>query len=133
MKLLTIDPASQTPIYVQIMDQIRAQVRDAVLMPETPLPAVRQLAGDLEINPNTVAKAYALLEQEGVLRTRERRGVFVAPAGAERASDAADRRMEEAIDRVVEEGRSLGLNRNEILDAVARRLGGADSSGGVST
>ena len=132
MKLLTIDPASQTPIYVQIMDQIRAQVRDAVLMPETPLPAVRQLAGDLEINPNTVAKAYALLEQEGVLRTRARRGVFVAPAGANRASDAADRRMEEVIDRVVEEGRSLGLSRNEILDAMARRLGGADSSGGVS-
>lgn len=131
MNLIMVDPASEMPVYVQIMDQIRAQVRDGVLTQGTPLPAVRQLAGDLEINPNTVAKAYALLEQEGVLRTRARRGVFVAHAGARRAADATDRRLEDAVARVVEEGRSLGLDRNQILDAMARRLATPDSSGGT--
>ena len=76
--VLTVDASSETPIYVQIMDQIRARVRDGALLAGTPLPSVRQLAGDLEVNPNTVAKAYALLEHEGVLLTRSRRGVFVA-------------------------------------------------------
>lgn len=133
MTLLTLDARSATPIYVQIMDQIRARVRDGVLQPGASLPAVRQLAADLELNPNTVAKAYALLEREGVLRTRSRRGVFVADGGPARAADAADRRLEGAIDRVIEEGRSLGLTRSEILAAMARRLDGADLSGGAST
>lgn len=133
MMLLTVDARSETPIYVQLMDQIRARVRDGVLQPRAPLPAVRQLAADLELNPNTVAKAYALLEHEGVLRTRSRRGVFVADAGPARAADAADRRLEGAIDRVIEEGRSLGLSRSEILAAMARRLDGPDPSGGASS
>lgn len=133
MNTISIDPASETPIYVQIMDQIRARVRDGVLAQETPLPAVRQLANDLEVNPNTVAKAYALLEREGVLRTRARRGVFVAAGGRGHAAHAADRRLESAIERVIEEGRSLGLSRSEILQATARRLEAPDSSGGTSS
>ncbi len=133
MSVLTVDASSETPIYVQIMDQIRARVRDGALLAGAPLPSVRQLAGDLEVNPNTVAKAYALLEHEGVLLTRSRRGVFVAEGGRGRASDAADRRLEGAIQRVIEEGRSLGLSRGGILEALTRRLEASGSSGGESS
>lgn len=133
MILLTVDSSSETPIYLQIMDQIRARVRDRALTPGAALPPVRRLAGDLEVNPNTVAKAYALLEHEGVLLTRSRRGVFVAEGGPGLAADAADRRLEGAIQRVIEEGRSLGLSRSEMLEALTRRLGTSGSSGGDSS
>lgn len=121
---VTIDTASDTPVYAQIIDQLRALVREGTLGPGTALPSVRQLATDLEVNPNTIARAYTGLEQEGVLRTVTRRGTFVAEGASDSASRATDRRLDEAIERVIEQASLLNLGPRDIIAAMERRLAG---------
>jgi len=121
MVSLEIDIHSQIPLYQQIMDRLRALVRQGELPPSTPLPSVRQLAADLDINANTVAKAYRLLEREGLLTTARRRGTLVAPRARDAAHLTVDSRLEEAVDRVLETAASLGVERAELLEALRRR------------
>ena len=136
MNVLTVDPSSHTPIYLQVMDQVRAGVREGTLAPGTPLPSVRHLASSLEVNPNTVAKAYMLLEKEGIIRSVRRRGTFIADQAATRAQEAAGERLGQTLDRVLEEMDQLGLDRDAFLEALKQKLRDkgrqADSSGGGS-
>lgn len=122
MRVLLIDTGSPTPVYIQIQDSIRARVRDGTLVPGAPLPSVRQLASDLAINANTVAKAYMLLEREGIVRTVRRRGTFIAEAARARALAASDQRLDEAVDRLFAETAALGIDPGQFLEAMKRRL-----------
>ena len=124
---ILIDTRKETPVYVQIMDQLKARVRDGSLAPGARVPSVRQLAADLEINPNTVAKAYTLLEREGVIRTLSRRATVVAESAPSGASQAVERRLDELLERLIDETSRLGLERSELLDALRRRLDAADT------
>src|SRR6516162_5308830 len=74
----SLDSKSGVPIYRQIMDQVRHGIASGRLRPGEQLPTVRGLAVDLAVNPNTVIKAYSLLEQQGVLTTEQGSGTFVA-------------------------------------------------------
>lgn len=122
MPHMVIDTRKDTPVYVQIMDQVRARVRDGELEPGSPLPSVRQLAAELELNPNTVAKAYSLLEREGIIRTRRRRGTFVAASALESAAEALERRLDRVVGRLIEETAHLGVETGELIRALKRRL-----------
>ena len=73
-----IDNASGRPVYQQIIDQVKRDIALARLLKDEQLPTVRQLAGQLAINPNTIAKAYRQLEQEGIIVTKPGAGAFVA-------------------------------------------------------
>ena len=75
--IVRLDPRSREPIYAQIADQIKYLVAAGRLKPGDQLPTVRQLAGELGLNPNTVARAYTLLAGEGVLSTQQGRGTYV--------------------------------------------------------
>jgi len=75
---LNIDPSSSRPVYVQVIDQIKRDIALGRLIEGDRLPTVRDLAIRLAVNPNTMAKAYKLLEQEGVIVTRAGAGAFVA-------------------------------------------------------
>lgn len=75
---LNIDPSSSRPVYVQVIDQIKRDIALGRLIEGDRLPTVRDLAIRLAVNPNTMAKAYKLLEQEGVIATRAGAGAFVA-------------------------------------------------------
>jgi GntR family transcriptional regulator len=75
---LNIDPSSSRPVYVQVIDQIKRDIALGRLIEGDRLPTVRDLALRLAINPNTMAKAYKLLEQEGAIVTRAGAGAFVA-------------------------------------------------------
>ena len=75
--MLEIDDLSPTPVYEQIVLQIRSAIAGGTLAMAAPLPPIRQLAIDLEVNPATVAKAYQMLERDGIIRTAGRRGTFV--------------------------------------------------------
>lgn len=75
--LIKLDPRSGEPIYNQIVDQIKHWVAVGKLQPEVQLPTVRQLAVELRINPNTVARAYTQLADEGVISTQQGRGTYV--------------------------------------------------------
>jgi GntR family transcriptional regulator len=74
---IQIDTNLSTPLFKQLMDQIKKAVIDGLLKPDDPLPSIRQLANDLELNHNTVAKAYRLLERDSVIQTKGYRGTSI--------------------------------------------------------
>ena len=74
---IQIDTNLSTPLFNQLMDQIKIAVMDGLLKPGDPLPSIRQLANDLELNHNTVAKAYRILERDSVIQTKGYRGTSI--------------------------------------------------------
>lgn len=106
---LPIDPGSGLPIYRQIAEQVRRMAVGGSLKPGERLPSVRDLAGTLQVNPLTVAKAYGELEREGVVEMRRGLGMFLAPPspGAEASRKEAARA---AADRLALEAHQAGLS-----------------------
>jgi GntR family transcriptional regulator len=80
--MITLDPSSAVAPFEQIRSQLADLIRSGDLPAHTRLPAIRQLATDLRVAPGTVAKAYALLEQDGVLESSRARGTRVRPGQA---------------------------------------------------
>lgn len=78
--LVNLDSHDGRPLYLQIMDEVRRAVSVGTLRPEDPLPSVRELAGELVVNPRTVSQAYQELEREGVVYVRRGQGTFVSPS-----------------------------------------------------
>lgn len=76
--MLEIDLGSPEPIFEQIISQIGSAIKNKELLPGDKLPSIRQIAKDLEINPNTVAKAYIALEESQIILTKGRSGSFIA-------------------------------------------------------
>ena len=76
---ITIDVEDPVPIFNQLMEQIKQAVATDKILPGDPLPSIRQLANDLEVNSKTVSKAYKYLERDAVIQTRGYRGTFVHP------------------------------------------------------
>ena len=81
MILFRSNPASGVPVYLQLIEQVKHAVDVGALRPGDKLPAIRRVAEDLVINPNTVAKAYRDLEHDGVIELRQGAGAFVAENG----------------------------------------------------
>src|SRR5437764_9198517 len=96
---LHINLASRLPIYQQMAQQIREAIARGELQPEAGLPSVRQLSGELVVNPNTVARAYMELEREGLLISRPGKGIYVAQPRIDLTRTARDRRLKEQLDR----------------------------------
>src|SRR6266566_8736866 len=102
MPTFEVDPRSPTPIYAQHDRAIRAAIATGALQPGRQLPTVRQLAVDLAVNANTVAKVYAQLEREGILETRRGVGTFVRESPSPLAARAhRERELRELIRRFV--------------------------------
>lgn len=78
--MLELDFRSKLPIYAQVVEQIENLVATGVLRPGDQLPTVRQLAADLRVNFNTIARAYRLLDEAGVISTQQGRGTFLLEA-----------------------------------------------------
>jgi GntR family transcriptional regulator len=113
--VLTVDPRSGVPIYLQIIEQIKRSVALGLLAPGEQLPTVKQLALDLTVNPNTVARAYRELERDEVIETSPGRGSFVRSNGtASLINAAAGDVAGEAILQAVREAKSLGLTAAQV-------------------
>ncbi len=84
---ITLDFRSGVPIYIQIMDQIKHLLATDVLKPDDQLPTVRQLASDLRVNFNTVARAYRLLDEAGVISTQQGRGTYILAPPSEQTTE----------------------------------------------
>jgi GntR family transcriptional regulator len=82
---IEVDLTTHTPIYLQVMRQVKHAIATGELKPDDQLPTVRQLAADLRVNFNTVARAYRLLDEEGIISTQHGRGTFILdlPSGEE--------------------------------------------------
>jgi GntR family transcriptional regulator len=96
-----IDNASDRPVYLQIIDQIKRDIALGRLARDERLPTVRQLAQQLTINPNTIAKAFRQLEQEGIIVTKAGAGAFVASLDSHLSSAVRKRIICEQLERVV--------------------------------
>jgi GntR family transcriptional regulator len=104
-----IDPKSAIPIYVQVIDQIRQRVAAGVFAPGDQLPSVREMASQLLINPNTVARIYRDLERDGLLETRRGQGTFIASDAAVLAETDRLRLLSARLQEVIEQARTFGV------------------------
>lgn len=82
-----LDLRTGIPIYIQIMDQIKSRIASGELKPGDQLPTVRQMASDLRVNFNTVARAYRLLDEAGLISTQHGRGTYILSAPSEAATE----------------------------------------------
>jgi GntR family transcriptional regulator len=116
--LITIDAADARPIYVQIMDEIKRAVVLGTVRPDDPLPSVRQLAGELRVNPNTVQQAYRELERDGLVYVRRGQGTFVSSEGG--APSERERRELAGMvaERALREAYRNGLTAEELMEAI---------------
>ncbi len=120
---IRIDTDSAMPIYQQIIFAIKLQVATGQLKPGEQLPTVRQLATELRINPNTVARAYDALDTEGVIITQRGQGTYVRehPDDAHLARIRQEQ-LKAMMDSVINKSLSLGYTTEEIKDAFAIEL-----------
>src|SRR5215467_14657286 len=116
MPVVAIDTRDPTPIYAQLDRALRAAIATGRLRPGDQLPTVRQLAVDLRINANTVARVYADLERRGVLETRRGVGSFISASPAEaRPPDEHLRRLGAFVTRVLADAAAAGFSPQEIV------------------
>jgi GntR family transcriptional regulator len=116
MPTFSVDSTSPTPIYAQLDRSIRAAIATGELEPGAQLPTVRQLAVDLAVNANTVARVYAQLERDGILETRRGVGTFVRESPSPQAARAhRERELRELIRRFVGDAALLGFTLSELI------------------
>ncbi len=124
---IQISPGSNSPIYKQVVKQIGEAIAKGTLSIGDKLPAVRKLAAELVINPNTVARAYTILEQAGLVNTKTGSGTFVSDPKL-RSRDAADiNALTERIDTLITRGLNLGFESNELISIFKDRLAAFDN------
>lgn len=127
MAIVSVDARDPTPIYAQLERALRAGIATGRLKPGEQLPTVRQLAVDLRVNANTVARVYAELERAGVIETRRGVGSFISatPAQAHPPRDH-ERRLRAFATRVLADADRAGFTIDDVLTALkAHRQGGA--------
>ena len=117
-----VTTGSNLPIYRQITDQVRKAIATGALLPGEQLPSVRAMAEILVINPNTVARAYADLTQEGVLESQAGKGLFVAERRQKYSRAERLRRLDAALDAFVHEVLFLDFKDEEIVTILQRKL-----------
>lgn len=120
--LLHINPSSGVPIYLQIENQVKHYIASGAVKAGEALPSVRQVAADLRVNPNTVARAYQNLERDGVLRSVPGGRTYAAenPSGLLKAEKI--RRLRPHARQIAVEGTQLRLDPKEIVNLVEQEL-----------
>ena len=119
---IVLDQNSAEPLSDQLSAALARRIHRGSLAPGSRLPTVRALAEELELAPNTVAKAYRALERDRLIETRGRRGTFVTHRLPTRVPDR-ERRLKEAADAFVRRGGQLGFGDASIRRALNRALG----------
>jgi len=118
-----LDFRSRQPIYIQIVERIRQQVARGDLQPGDQLPTVRQLAADLRVNFNTVARAYRLLDEAGLISTQHGRGTYVwETPSPEITQHLRSQGLHEMSGQFVQEALGLGYTTDEIAKEIENLL-----------
>lgn len=129
-----IDPDSGVPIYLQISRNVKRSIALGSLRGGEQVPSVREVAEMLTVNPNTVAKAYQLLEREGIVATRKGVGTFVTDSDISITEQERRDVVSDKLDLALVEAEHLRLNREEVREIFDERLaelfGGDDAKGG---
>ncbi|HEY0874323.1 MAG TPA: GntR family transcriptional regulator [Vicinamibacterales bacterium] len=120
--LFQINFKSAKPVYLQLVDQVKAAAAAGLLRAGDALPSIRPLSEELRVNRNTVAKAYGQLESEGIIETQPGRGCFVRSAQSPLRKDARRRLLIAEIDDVIVQAHHLQVPAAELLDLVRERF-----------
>ena len=117
-----LDLHSGVPLYRQLIDQVQAAIATEALVPGDQLPTVRQVAVDLEINPNTVMRAYREMEIRGILDTQQGTGTFVAQQTIDRDALEHSRGLEQLVEEFAARAGAGGFNLEELMTALRDRV-----------
>jgi DNA-binding transcriptional regulator YhcF (GntR family) len=126
---ISIITANAQPIYEQIVQQVEQAILSGELPPGKPLPSIRQLANDLELNPNTVARAYQQLERDQIVATAGRRGTFVDADALQHLVDKTDREAHHRLDGVIRTLRAQGHSDHAIRGLFKAAMNRANPGG----
>jgi GntR family transcriptional regulator len=121
--MFRVQPGSGEPIYQQLTRQVKQSVATGVLSAGDRLPTVRELAAELVVNPNTVARAYRELERDGVLESMRGRGTFVRAGPPMLGRAERRRRLRPVLEQLIAEARTLGFEDADLVDELERVLG----------
>ena len=119
---LALDLHTGVPVYRQIIDQVRSGVASGSLLAGDQLPTVRQLAVDLEINPNTVMRAYRELELGGMLETHQGTGTFISGKKLEKKSAERGRQLSQMAAEVAARAGAAGFTLEDLIDRLRELL-----------
>lgn len=123
---IRLDQSSPMPIYAQVMEEVRWAVSSGEIEPGEQLPTVRQLAVELRINPNTVARAYSELERLGLIATQQGRGTFVIASKTTTADIERQSVLRRLARAVAAEANALGFTPAELVRAISEVTGQED-------
>jgi GntR family transcriptional regulator len=121
--LFQINFKSGKPVYLQVVDQVKAAAASGAMQAGEALPSIRPMAEELRVNRNTIAKAYTELESQGVIETLPGKGCFVLPNNSPLKKDVRRRLLSEEIDQVIVQAHHLQVSGTEFLELVRERLG----------
>ena len=116
--MITIDYQSKLPFYEQIAERFRTLILRGILPADSQMPSVRSLAVDLSINPNTIQKAYSLLEQQGYIYSVKGRGNYVADVTA--LAEQKRQSLLKAAEQLIAYGRGIGITSAEYIEIIDR-------------
>lgn len=111
---IVIDVEDETPIFSQLINQVKAAVSEDYLQAGFQMPSIRQLANDLGINQNTVAKAYKLLERDRIIVAKGYKGTFIHPQAKLHCGDDLSAQATGLLDKTIVKLRNMGLTDSEI-------------------
>lgn len=112
---IVISSTADTPLYEQIVDQIKTQILTGELLQGTPLPSIRSLAKDLQVSIITTKRAYEELESMGLIDTMVGKGTFVSAKPIGQVKEAAILHLEEKIAGIITQAKTIGLSKDELL------------------
>ncbi len=113
---IRIDNASDRPVYQQIIDQVKRDIALGRIIKNEKLPTVRQLAGQIAINPNTIAKAYRQLEQQGIIVTKAGAGAFVANLDSNLSRSVRKKLISEELERIAVDAYHMQIESQTLLE-----------------
>lgn len=115
---IIISNSSDSPIYLQIIHQIKSQILSGVLKEMDPLPSIRSLAKELEISVITTKRAYDELEKEGLITTFAGKGSYVAPINKEIVRENKMKQIEDHLSKAITEAKLIGMSFEELNEAM---------------
>ena len=124
--MITIDYQSKLPLYEQIAERFQAMILRDALPPGSQMPSVRSLAMDLSINPNTIQKAFSLLEQRGYIYPVRGRGNYVADTA--RLAEQEKASLLKEVNNLLIQGKEIGISRKEFIAVVDMLYGKEDTN-----